>query len=177
MGIGDQIANLFRRRRRQPPTPTPSATSQPSPGRPGVWRRITNALTGRRARSPGPTDTGDGGGGGIGGVFRGPTGAIGSVRVIIGGRFVSMSGAKIYGEWSGTIDTDRGNQPPSPANATRLAQALTNQDPTAVIDAINTILTLDYAGRTPTSQGGFSFYGPTEGLRVLRIQTLTITWT
>lgn len=174
MGIGDQIANLFRRRRRSP-TPTPSATSQPSAGRLGVWRRIANAITRRRARSPGPADSG--GGGGIGGVFRGPTGAIGSVRVIIGGRFVSMAGTKIYGEWSGTIDTDRGNQPPSPANATLLAQALTNQNPTAVIDAINTILTLDYAGRTPTSQGGFSFYGPTEGLRILRIQTLTITWT
>jgi hypothetical protein len=88
-----------------------------------------------------------------------------------------MSDGKIYGQWSGTVDTDRGNQPPSPENATRLADALANADPQAVVAAINMILTLDYAGRTATSQGGFSFYADTEGMRVLGIQSLSITWT
>jgi hypothetical protein len=167
MGIFDRLGNPLRRHGAQP-----HATDQPSRRRPGLWQRITD-----RFRRPAPPPTEPAGPPGIGGdYFRGPTGEIGGVRIIITGRFVSMSGGKTYAEWNGTIDTDRGNQPPSPINARRLADALTNQDPRAVIEAINIIITVDYAGRTPGSAGGFTFYGQDEGMRVLAIESLTITW-
>ena len=109
--------------------------------------------------------------------FSGPTGQIGRPRIIIEGTFASKSGGKIYAEWNGTIDTDRGNRPPDAARAEQLAQALAAGNPQAVVAAINTIITLDYAAAIAGGAGGFSAYTDTEGLRVLAIRSLTITWT
>ena len=109
--------------------------------------------------------------------FSGPTGQIGQPRIIIEGRFASKSGGKIYAEWNGVIDTDRGNRPPDPTRAQQLAQALATENPEAVVAAVNTIITLDYAAAIPGGTGGFSTYTDTEGLRILGIRSLSLTWT
>ena len=109
--------------------------------------------------------------------FSGPTGQIGQPRIIIEGAFASKSGGKIYAEWSGVIDTDRGNRPPDASRGEQLAQALTDENPQAVVAALNTIITLDYAAAIPGGAGGFSVSTDTEGLRILAIRSLSITWT
>ena len=108
--------------------------------------------------------------------FSGPTGQIGQPRTIIEGTFASKSGGKIYAEWNGVIDTDRGNRPPDAGRAEQLAQALTTGNPETVVAALNTIITLDYTAAIAGGAGGFSTYTDTEGLRILSIRSLTITW-
>lgn len=168
MGIRDRFGKLFSRDRKG------------QPDRPSIWNRVTNWVRRRGREEPEQPPAVPAGGDGIdlgGTIFYAPTGEIGSVRIIINGTFGSKSGGNIYAEWNGTVDTDRGNRRPTADNARRLAAALTAQDPNAVVEAINIILTLDYAGQVPGGQGGFSSYGPTEGIRVIGIGAISITWT
>ena len=61
--------------------------------------------------------------------------------------------------------------------AQQLAQALADENPQAVVAALNTIITLDYAAAIPGGAGGFNVSTDTEGLRILAIRSLSITWT
>lgn len=169
MGIADRFGNLFGR----------GSKDRGGQDKPSWWTRATSWLRrrGRPAPEPPPPpeepdDTGIGGG-----PFETPDGDIGSVRIVIDGTFGSRSGSSIYAEWSGTIDTINGNKAPSSDNAENLAAALAAQDPRAVVDAINKILTLDYAGHEPGGRGGFTTYSPDEGIRVIAIHRIAITWT
>ncbi|TEA09204.1 hypothetical protein [Mycobacteroides salmoniphilum] len=170
MGLRDRLNNIFGGRGRR----------EPDQERPNLWNRVTDWARRRRREPPEPDIAiGVGGGDGVdlgGSIFYAPTGEIGGVRIIIHGTFGSKSGGNIYSEWTGTIDTNNGNLPPSSANAITLADALTAQDPRAVVDAINRILTLDYAGQQRGGRGGFTSYGPTEGMRVIGISAIAITW-
>lgn len=174
MGLRDRLNNIFGGRGRR--------EREPGPERPSLWNRVTDWARRRRREPPEPEDIGIGGGDSgdgvdLGGtIFYAPTGEIGDVRIIIHGTFGSKSGGSIYAEWTGIVDTNNGVRPPSNANAIMLATALSAQDPREVVGSINRILTLDYAGSQPGGRGGFTSYGPTEGMRVIAISAISITW-